>query len=249
MIPTFQLGQFGRSFPSAAAGSTDPHFASVVRLYHCDGTDGSQSAVVDSSSYATSAVCEGSAQRDTAQFKFGTASVLFDGANDALLFDAGGDVGSEVDFASGDWTVEMFLRLNSTAGTQVIAGRQANGNGFAQWQLWFDAGKFKFRCWNAANSLTVNITGATTASTGTWYHLVGQRSGDNYTLGLDGAADGTATASGNLHTGTTDVHRIGISSDGISADFNGWIDEIRMTKGVARYTFPFTPPVAAFPDS
>lgn len=228
----------------SAGGVTDPYFASVSRLYHLNGADGS-TTFTDSSSYAQHGTANGNVQIDTAQSKFDGASALFDGSGDYL----GVPDNTETDFTTGDATVEVQVRFNSVAGTQIIGGRQLAGNSFAQWQLWFTASKFAFRCWDTSDVLVVNIAGATTITAGPWYHVAWTRNGSTFTLWLEGVSDGTASTANALCNTAGQGIRFGISSDGAAAPFNGWMDEIRLTKGVARYTATFTPPTEAFPNA
>jgi hypothetical protein len=63
----------------------------------------------------------------------------------------------------------------------------------------------------------------------------------------DGVNVGAGTFAG-LVGNATAQYRIAETSAGSGGDFSGYIDEFRITKGVARYTANFTPPTAPFPD-
>lgn len=66
---------------------------------------------------------------------------------------------------------------------------------------------------------------------------------------IGGVLDLSGAFSGNLTRAGTTNKNIGLSAGDNSHPFRGWLDDYRITKGVARYTAGFTPPTAAFPDS
>jgi hypothetical protein len=95
-----------------------------------------------------------------------------------------------------------------------------------------------------------NTVGTTAIQFDTWYHVALVRSGsgtNNMKLYLDGVLE-----SQNTNTYTVPVNDIvlGRTYTNLNSEyFNGYIDDLRITKGVARYTANFTPPTAAFPNS
>lgn len=81
-----------------------------------------------------------------------------------------------------------------------------------------------------------------------WQHLAFCRSGSSTRMFVNGVQIGsTATFSGTFRMDVIGKFFV-VGVEG-GADFNGYIDEVRITKGVARYTSNFTPPSAAFPDA
>lgn len=90
------------------------------------------------------------------------------------------------------------------------------------------------------------ITGGSALSVNTWYHIALTRKGTDLRLFVNGTQTGsTATNSTNM---STQRLYMGIHTDGSSNRLYGFIDEIRVTKGVARYTSNFTAPNAPFPN-
>jgi len=88
----------------APAGPTDPDFASVVLLLHCNGSNGG-TTFTDNSSYGRAMTANGNAQTSTAQSKFNGSSGLFDGAGDYLTASAS----SDFTFGTGDYTIESWV--------------------------------------------------------------------------------------------------------------------------------------------
>ena len=88
------------------------------------------------------------------------------------------------------------------------------------------------------------ITGTTTINNNTWYHLALTRQGSTLRLFVNGVLDGSATYSTST-SGAANQYVGGFVTGGFS--FNGNLDDVRYTTGLARYTTTFTPPTAALP--
>lgn len=212
----------------------DPIFASVSLLLHMDGSDAS-TTFTDNSPVGHTVTANANAQIDTAQSKFGGASGLFDGTGDYLqVADA-----ASLDFGTGDFTVEGWVRPNAS-GVQGIVGK-GDGAGSSGWTVFFNTGPNLHVYQGGAYRCTSNSN----QSTGTWYHFAAVRSGSTWTLYVDGVAQtATGTSADNLDNASN--LRIGGQLTGIAGDYNGWIDDLRITKGVARYTANFSVPTHAY---
>jgi hypothetical protein len=140
-------------------------------------------------------------------------------------------------FGNGDFTVECWIYLTAL-GTQGI---WSNGNSAT--------GTFGFYI-NAANKLEVGyyggatVTGATSLTTGTWFHVAVSRSGGTVTrVFLNGVQDATNTSSFN---NTSNKCAVGVPfADNTSYLSNGYMSNLRVVKGTAVYTGAFTPPTLA----
>lgn len=215
----------------------DPYFANVVALLHGNGADTSTTIIDDSASGKTY-TANGNAQIDTAQSKFGGASMLFDGTGDYISTPHHADH----EFGTGDFTVECWVRFNSLAGGPcMISNYQSAADG---WSLFTDgSAKLVFNCTGDG----VDAQGVTTLTTGVWYHVAASRTGSTLKLFLDGVEEDSVTNSA-LITCTVPM-TIGRLGSFAGLYLNGWIDDVRITKGVGRYTAGFTPPAVEFPDS
>jgi hypothetical protein len=176
----------------------------------------------------------GNAQISTAQSKFGGSSMLFDGTGDWLT-----TVNStQLNFGTGDFTVEMWVYTSNLAAFQTLIDARAS-NSTLPWALFIDnTGK---PYWYDASGTQLS---STAISSNTWTHLAVSRSGSTLRMFLGGTQvfSGTNTNSQN----STGVFYIGRNFDN-NALYIGYIDDLRITKGVARYTANFTPPGSAFP--
>lgn len=200
-----------------------------VLMLHGDGSDAS-TTFTDSSPAAKTITAVGNAQIDTAQSKFGGASMLFDGAGDYITAPDSADW----DFGTGDFTVDYWIRFASVV------------NGHYPWN--HGSGPMIGSRYSGGMSFIINASNAiidgTTMTTSTWYHIAFVRSGTTIALYKDGVQLATATNSFNI-TGASTAFTIGAFNDGSNAH-NGWIDEFRVVKGTAIWTSAFTPPSAAY---
>jgi YD repeat-containing protein len=96
----------------------------------------------------------------------------------------------------------------------------------------------------------VGISGGTVVA-GVWQHAAFCRSGSAIALYLNGAAVAAGTASLNPAPSIARPLTIGVLDDGSTPAgyFTGYIDDVRITTGVARYTGSFIPPAQAFPNT
>jgi hypothetical protein len=205
----------------------DDDFASVSLLLHMDGSNGS-TTFTDSSSNAFAVTANGNAQISTAQSKFGGASGLFDGTGDFLSF-------SEIAIGSSqDVTLECWIYLNSVSDVGIF-GTSFSGN----WQLLSVMSGKLSAYWNGPEPQepTASIT------TSTWYHVAITRASGTLRLFVDGVLRDSKSGS----TSNTSASQVGVNI--YRGALNGYVDDARITIGVARYTANFTPPTAAFPDA
>jgi len=183
----------------------------------------------------------GNARISTAQSKFGGASGQFGGSGSYL---------SSVDsddwsFGTGDWTIDFWVRF-STRSVYVALFEQTDGS-VGNWfksdltaENWLDVYA------NVGGVLRAYYYGTWAPSANTWYHMAYIRSGSSFKVYVDGTA---LTLS--QHTVIGDLGNIAggfkIGADTLnSAYHNGWMDEFRISKGVARWTSSFTRPTAAY---
>lgn len=213
-----------------SAGPTDPYFADVLVLLHCDGTNGS-TVYNDNSNYNRTVTAYNGAALSTTAPKFGTASSLHDGTDDYVDVAASGDYV----FGTGtDFTIEFWLYADSTDSTSCGIG-QSSGSYVVI------AGGILYAGNGAQNLCSASYTGFYDK----WTHIAFSRSGSTPRLFIDGTLVNTGT---NYTWGSNATIRL-MSSPVVGGYGKGKIDDLRITTGVARYTAAFTPPAAAFPDS
>ena len=212
--------------------AADPY---TYLLLHMDGENNGTS-FPDSSRFARTMTRSGDTKTVTAQSKFGGASAYFDGTGDYL---SNSDAG--IALGSGDFTVDFWLRLPSSVvetifDTQVIGGASSRTNSI---RLSASSSRELIITHNGAIRIT-----SSALSLNTWYHVAIVRSGSTTTLYVGGTSRGTTTAiTANLSTASV---VIGMNASSSSEFFAGYIDEFRLSPGIARWTTAFTPPTSAY---
>jgi hypothetical protein len=162
------------------------------------------------------------------------------------------------DFGSGDFTMECFTNWNAASpGSRAAWMSQADtsGGGSPVGFIKTTSDTIVFGG-NMSDLTTWNCTSTNTISINTWYHIAGVRSGINFYLWVNGALWASTTSNKTLINSPSRLG-IGIAGEYTSVGYGGpfgvrmmgLMDEVRLTKGVARYTAPFVPPGAPFPNS
>jgi len=200
-------------------------------LLHFNGTDGS-TTFTDSETTPKTVTAVGDAQIDTAQQVFGTGSGLFQGTGYLSLADH-----ADWDF-DGDFTIEMRVRFSSISENQNIIG---NGylSGFLL-QYLTSSDKLQFNI----GASSVVLTSAISAAINTWYAIAVVRIGSTVTVYLNGVNIGSGTDSTSI-TSAKALY-IGEDIDNFDDKFYGWMDELRISKGIGRYTGNYTPSVLEY---
>jgi hypothetical protein len=190
----------------------------------------------------------GNAQISTAiSAKWGSGSMYFDGNGDGL-YRPNTDL---LNLGTGNFTIEFWLNFSSKTGYQTIASFGYTPIASTGWliQTGNGDGKAVFYSTTAPSTTTViaTDTGAT-VNTGQWYHVAIVRNAGTTTIYRDGTSVGSGSDSTNYSSSTAVFYTGGGSNTGFNNYYlNGYLQDVRITKGIARYTANFTAPTAAFP--
>lgn len=235
----------GLSTAAAAGVAADPNFSSVKLLCGFDGANNATSAP-DESSIGRTLTFNGNAKLDTGQAKFGASSLTLDGTGDYVSAADSADW----NFGSGQFTVELFVRHATGFGTnEGYLGQWGATVAEQSWFFFLSAGSLLFRIHDSGGS-NRDTSVAWTPTVNTWYHLAVDRDASNKVrIYRDGAMIASSTVTQTFADGTG-IFGIGVVPGFIGTyDLQGWIDEARVTKGVARYASDsgFTVPTAAYP--
>lgn len=217
----------------------DPFFSNVYLLMHFDGADGSAVFKDDSPSpYVFTAF--GTPTLSAANAKIGNAALAVNGLNGIYKDPAA------VTWA-GMFTVECFVKIAPTqVGTgdyflldmrsTATAGFSLHLNSSGQIQIFYGIGS-----WGTSLALPTN----------TWMHLAACRDAAGINkIYVDGVQSGsTPSNTNNLVNGSVTIGS-SFQSRNTTANshFNGWLDELRITNSVCRYTSNFTIPARAYPN-
>jgi hypothetical protein len=192
---------------------------------------------------------KGNAQISAAQSKFGGTSGLFDGNRDYLTVPDSDDWY----FGMGDFTIDFWVRFNavpSASSFSVLFMQSADGNNFQRLIVYNQAGAYKLWYDVYSGGRSIISTGLCTSNpnltTNTWYHIALVRSGNNWMIFQGGTQIGSTVTDSDAvpnYTGTFDIGSQVANSP--NYDLNGWLDEFRVSKGIARWTNNFTPSTSA----
>lgn len=209
----------------------DPYASNVSLHLKMDGANGS-TTFTDSSPNALAVTAVGNAQISTTQSRYNGSAGYFDGNGYLNLSSSTGML-----FATGDFTAEFWFYANSLSATAYSALMGFHNGGTEDWGAFARSNGV----WIYGGG--VGLVGGGTVATGTWHHFAASRSGSTVRTFLNGTQVGIATnVTGNYTNNAGNIFRIGDDYTAINPSFNGFIDELKITKGVARYTSAFTSP-------
>jgi len=196
--------------------------------------------IIDNSMMSDAATF-GTAQISTSQSKFGGGSIalLTPGSDQVNVFDFVGTVGN---FGTGDFTIESWVYFNSTSTGGIVSKSNSPTNG---WLLQASTTFAQFAVFTGAAS---GISSSYSGSINTWTHIAVTRSSGTLRLYINGTQIASGTFTGNVGTNALSYVSVGTSGPSSSqSPLNGYLDDLRITKGIARYTTNFTPPTTPFP--
>jgi hypothetical protein len=185
----------------------------------------------------------GNAQISTTQFQFAPSSMAFDGNGDYLIMP---DVQTG-QFLTGDFTVEYWCRFGSQGtnyAPQVGTLTSASPSGTWRFGTFTNNGGVYLSYHNGSTYVDLQF-GSTAYNDNTWRHFALTRSGTTVRAFVNGTQVGTnQTVSQNFNSS----NKVSVGAELLNPTyFNGYIQDLRITKGYARYTSNFTPPTSAFP--
>jgi len=179
----------------------------------------------------------------------GSTSMYFDGSGDYL---ATVNPGSNFKFGTGNWTIEAWMYSTSSSTTQTIYDIYGTTNDIINIQ-YNGSTLAPFVQIRATNQASTTITSTVTASLNAWNHIAVVRdSATTIKLYVNGSLGATATVASTttfVDTQFAQNPTVGAKTNTVTNYFVGYISDLRVTKGIARYTTTFTPPTSPFPIS
>lgn len=220
-------------------GPTTPDVYTTLLLHMDDAS------LSDTSSSSQSITLNGDASRSSNDSKFGGYSAYFDNNGDYIHIAP--DTG--FDFAGGDFTIDFWVKTLETGANNYLWDNaytySGNNINIGSDDLIHATAGF---CGTPGCGWGVDLSTTTTINADQWYHVAFIRYGDNFSLYLDGNLEDSTIQSGSLayHISQTgNLADIG-KHDGDSFWPYGYVDEFRISKGIARWTSEFTPPTEAY---
>lgn len=218
----------------------DPYFSNVSLLLHMDSISGS--TLVDSSKYATNGtlITSNGALISTADKKFGASSLRYPYQDGWYATWAGSQfsVTTSEAFTIEFWWKHISNSYNSTLSPAIFIWRNAFGDSMVIFAHYASGNQYNLRVYTTDNYGTITLN--------QWNHIAFVLNAGNYALYINGVLAKSGAFSANTASGTFVLGNNNSSTPNYTAD--GYIDELRITKGIARYTANFTPPTEPFPD-
>jgi hypothetical protein len=224
--PTGPLTTTGGTYPSTTNVDTSITASNTKLLL--SGTD----AHVIDNSQGNNLKLVGNAAASTTQAKFSnTASLYLDGTGDYVT-------ATGIPIGSGDFTLEAFVRPASFANYRTIFTNRGAANASTNFELGVNSSGQVY-LWSSS----FLITSSSTLSANTWHHVALVRNGTgagSTVLYIDGSSVGSANVSNDFSDTAYDIGGDTVDSN----HWNGYIQDLRVSVGKARYTSNFTVPSA-----
>lgn len=221
----------------------DPY---TVLMLHMNGANMS-TTFTDSSNGGVNSphtmTAAGGAQIDTTQSKFGDASGEFRTNRYVNTPDS-----DDWDFGTGNWTLDVWILPSTTqvAYSGIIGTVSATPTGY---MLWMNSNRQVGIYSTAGGSWASDLLLTTPVTANVWTHIAFVRNGNNLSGYINGAFNGSKIVTGyNYNSGNNGLIMGGVypTANPTANPYNGSIDEVRISKGIARWTANFTPPQAEF---
>lgn len=229
MIPISHIGAVAASVKQSI-GSTDPYWSYVKLLMHCENfNDNSDNALPLTNSNASI---------NSSIFKYGSNSIYFNGSSSYIISNSDADLA-----ISGDYTIEAWIRPESASDFSYILTVERSSNINTRIILCVDSGKIlveidpEAKYFFSSGSITSN----------NWYHIAVVKISGVIRLYINGVLNGSVSSSQAMNYSDNRII-LGRFNYGSASYYKGYIDELRFTNGIARYTTAFTPPSEQFPD-
>ena len=175
----------------------------------------------------------------TAKFN---GSIYFDGSGDWLNVPHS----SDFNLAAEEFTLDLWVRFSGLSTNQTFLSKHDNNNTDYEFAFLYHATNEVLQLNYSTNGTAVsNVVSTSTwvPTLNTWYHVAIVRTGNNIQFYIDGNKLGTDVAFNNTFFSSSTDQKIGAGTSG-GAYVNrmyGYIDELRFSKGIARWTSNFTP--------
>lgn len=227
--------------------------SNTTLLLRGSGSNGSTS-IIDSSPYPAVPARYGNTMISTAQSKYGGSSIYFDGNGDYLAMPAN----SSYDFGAGNFTIEMWVNPSATglanSAQKFLFGKRASASAYASVLSFLtystvtsNFGVSFYLTQNGSSWVVQYHSPLTFVSPNVWTHLAFVRNGNEYALYVNGVKTVINASLSGIVFNNSSAFSVGSCYSSVSpgtSGFAGYIDDFRVSKGIARYTSNFTPPGA-----
>lgn len=218
-----------------ASGPTLPRYH---LLLHCDGANGSTVITDETGKIGTP---NAGAQISTAWQKFGTGSLALDGFGDYVNFPDSPDWA----FGTGAFTIQCFARFRVASASAGLIAQWGGTTAARAWVFYLNAGSLFMRFSEPSTGTLRDVSVPFVPVPLQVYHFAATRDAFGMVrIFIDGIVSASGSRPQAVNDGTAGLRVGGVGGLTSTYDFDGWIDEVAVTKGAAHYTANFTPPAA-----
>ena len=238
------LNTKGGGFAGGVGVRTDPYHANLVLALPLAGWEGDVSNLINSGSTQKTVTPGGDPSSSVWGGNYYGRSWSFDGSGDYLAVTHSTDF----EMGSGAFTVEAWVYVDSHGADKTIVGSYKSS---PDWQLTLAGGAsnniFMFSIWNGSATVSAESDVLDSAWIDQWVHVCGQRTGNTLQIIVNGRLSGTASFSGSAPNVNTTLD---IGGRGDSYGFmTGQIQDVRVYKGIAKYTVSSIGDIGFIPGS
>jgi hypothetical protein len=234
------LGSAGQLYVKAVPGQGGDD-GSTVLLMHGDAAG---STFTDASVAARALTAVGTVANVTTEPKLGATAIDFRSGGSVTAADS-----ADWDFP-GDFAIDFWIKLASVPYSFIIVHRNYPAN-TGSWHAYLNSNgvaQMNFDAYNSSGTALIGMQSSATIPIGVWTHVAITRSGSTARMFFNGVQVATDTTASGTIGGDGDLLRIGDLPNYAGDSFNGWLDEIRISKGDARWSAPFSPPTLPYDD-
>lgn len=234
----------------------DLTFSNVSLLLSGNGGNGS-TTILDSGPLGTApSAVVGDVKIDTAQAKYGNASILFDGAGDYLEY---ANI-SAYEFGTGDFTIECWVRFSAYSasyagayGAALVTQYKGDSGTPVGFQVRVNGSASQYDTINVYTGTSDLYFSGAAIPLNTWTHIAVSRRSGSIRAFVDGVQRGSTVSNSDNFTASQTVSRplrIGqLNDETFKFSLNGRLADVRIKKGEGLYVSNFTPPAQALPVS
>lgn len=238
-IPITTIAQ-ADSFASALYNSNVGSFYGLDSytklLCHFDGTNNS-TTILDATNRHTMTALNQYTRIVTGNKKFGNACCSFESGR------IDSETSSDWNFGTGDFTIDFWVD-STYNGNGAIVSMCSSVPHFTLEIFWLSDGKINLSCGEPiSDSWPLDLTTSTNIQSQGWCHVAVVRYGNVFTIYLNGVNRASTTNTMSMYWDSSTICTLGQRSRHSGSNpFYGYIDELRISKGIARWTSNFTPP-------
>jgi hypothetical protein len=232
-------------FTDGLSASTDDNYSSVVVLSDCEGADAA-TTLTGQGPAARTFTFSGSTAISDAQAKFGSTSLYSDATAGDIVSVANA---AAFDIGTDAFTFECHWRPDNTSQTGVLAGHWSLDENSRSWVLAQAGAVCRVILQNGPTGTTNTQNTGNVFTAATWHHIAIVKTGVTLYIFIDGVAEVNGVDTGITELEIQEENFELFDALNQPAPAAGYMDNIRLTIGVARYTEAFTPPTEAYPTS